>query len=209
MVVPTKRPSVLKEYGRLAPEYDRRWSFYIEATLRETLVRLRIQPRDHVLDVGCGTGMLLEQISAASPQAQLSGMDPSAEMLQIARGRLGENVNLHEGYAESLPFPNAAFDVVVSTNAFHYFRDPLGLSIGLTSRFTAGMHAKNSSSAPHSPRSGSIDTRSTGSGSHDGNGREGPVAPRQHCARRDVGKAGCPASRSSLLGVTERLALVC
>ena len=126
MVVPTKRPSVLKEYRRLAPEYDRRWSFYIEATLRETLVRLRIQPRDHVLDVGCGTGMLLEQISAASPQAQLSGMDPSAEMLQIARGRLGENVNLHEGYAESLPFTNAAFDVVVSTNAFHYFRDPLG-----------------------------------------------------------------------------------
>ena len=123
---PNDTNAVLEEYGKLAPHYDRRWSFYIEATLRETLRRLELRPGENILDVGCGTGQLLKALSDAVPDARLAGADPSPEMLEVARKRLGETVPLKQSHAESLPFSNETFDVVVSTNAFHYFRNPLG-----------------------------------------------------------------------------------
>ena len=42
---------VLTEYARLAGQYDRRWSFYIDATPRETLKRFCPHPGDALLDV--------------------------------------------------------------------------------------------------------------------------------------------------------------
>jgi len=122
----TDTRAVLKEYGNLAPRYDRRWAFYIEATLRETLIRLGLEPGESLLDVGCGTGVLLEALSASVPDAKLWGADPSPEMLEVARSRLGEAARLTQSQAEILSFSDRAFDVVVSTNAFHHFRNPRG-----------------------------------------------------------------------------------
>ncbi len=117
---------VVDEYNRLAPDYDRRWSFYIGATIRETLGRIELQPENRVLDVGCGTGVLLEALSNTTPGTLLAGVDPSADMLAVARQRLDETVSLKQSYAEKLPFPEEEFDVVISTNALHYFRNPPG-----------------------------------------------------------------------------------
>ena len=117
---------VVDEYNRLAPDYDRRWSFYIGATIRETLGRIDLQPENRVLDVGCGTGVLLEALSNTTPGTLLAGVDPSGDMLAVARQRLDETVSLKQSYAEKLPFPEEAFDVVISTNALHYFRNPPG-----------------------------------------------------------------------------------
>jgi ubiquinone/menaquinone biosynthesis C-methylase UbiE len=122
---PAQRGAVLEEYARLAPQYDRRWSFYVTATSRETLTRLRIRPTDSVLDVGCGTGALLAHLSAAVPRAQLAGIDPSPEMLTIARERLPPRVELQQGWAEAVPYADGAFDVVVSCNVLHYVREPV------------------------------------------------------------------------------------
>jgi ubiquinone/menaquinone biosynthesis C-methylase UbiE len=119
------RPAVLEEYARLAPRYERRWSFYVAATSRETLTRLRLNPTDSVLDVGCGTGALLHQLSGSYPCARLAGIDPSPEMLAVARHRLPPGLELKQGWAESIPFPDGAFDVVVSCNVLHYIREPL------------------------------------------------------------------------------------
>ncbi|MES1243253.1 MAG: methyltransferase domain-containing protein [Acidobacteriota bacterium] len=113
---------VVEEYQRLAPHYDAKWSFYIEATTRETLARLNLQPGERLLDVGCGTGALLQRLSA--PGAQLAGVDPVPEMLAMARRRLPPEVELRTGWAERLPFDSEQFDVVVSCNAFHYFHEP-------------------------------------------------------------------------------------
>jgi ubiquinone/menaquinone biosynthesis C-methylase UbiE len=115
---------VLAEYGRLAPLYDERWSFYIEATTRETLARLRLRPLDRLLDVGCGTGALLHRLASGNPAVRLTGVDPVPEMLAVARRRLSRDVELREGWAERLPFPSERFDVVVCCNAFHYIREP-------------------------------------------------------------------------------------
>ncbi len=116
--------AVAREYHKLADRYDERWAFYVEATLRETLGRMDLQQSDSILDVACGTGALLQMISVLNPRAQLFGADLSAEMLSVAKSRLGSTAELRKGRADELPFDSGSFDTVVSTNAFHFFRQP-------------------------------------------------------------------------------------
>lgn len=122
---PEKQNPVVDEYSRLAEDYDSKWSFYVDATTRETMARLSVGPTDRVLDVGCGTGALLHQLARIYPQAHLAGVDPVPEMLAVARRRLPPSVDLREGWAERLPFADGSFDVVVSCNMFHYIRKPI------------------------------------------------------------------------------------
>lgn len=119
------RDPVVKEYSRLAREYDTRWSFYIEATTSATIGRLSLPPTGRVLDVGCGTGALLQELARKFPQVTLVGVDPVPEMLAVARGRVLPSTELREGWAEELPFEDNDFDVVVSCNMFHYVRQPV------------------------------------------------------------------------------------
>lgn len=69
-----------------------------------------------VLDVGTGTGVVA--ITAARIGAQVTGLDLTAELLEHARenSRISqqEQIVWTEGDAESLPYPDASFDVVVS-----------------------------------------------------------------------------------------------
>lgn len=74
-----------------------------------------------LLDVGCGSGMLLTL--AAERGAEPSGIDVTPELLAIARERL-PGADLREGDMESLPFADAAFDAVTGVNAFQFAGDP-------------------------------------------------------------------------------------
>jgi ubiquinone/menaquinone biosynthesis C-methylase UbiE len=116
---------VLAEYQGLAPEYDRKWGFYIAATTRETIRRLELRPRMRILDVGCGTGALLEELSRLVPSASLVGVEPVPGMLAVARRRLPATVRLLEGWAENLPCSDESFDLVLSSNVLHYISRPL------------------------------------------------------------------------------------
>src|SRR5207247_10649198 len=122
-----QRYAVLREYARLAPGYDRRWSSYIQAGVRGTLARLGARPAGAVLDVGCGTGALLAALAQSEPPlgVRLAGLDPSPEMLAVARSKLAPAVELRGGWAEGIPYGDATFDVVVSCSVFHYLRRPM------------------------------------------------------------------------------------
>ena len=74
---------VVEEYSRNAKVYDTKWSFYVEATIRETMSRFSLRPTDRLLDVGCGTGTLLHRLSATYPGAQLSGVEPVPRCWQL------------------------------------------------------------------------------------------------------------------------------
>lgn len=115
-----------EEYSRLAARYDARWTAYLERTTREVLTRLGARPGERILDVGCGTGFLLERLRRAVPNVVLAGVDPVPEMLAAARHRLpaSESVDQRVSSAERLPFADLSFDAVVSASVLHYVRDP-------------------------------------------------------------------------------------
>ena len=75
------------------------------------------EPGLTLLDVGCGTGTMLERYAAGG--CEVTGLDASAAMLAQARRRLGPGAHLHLGDAARMPFADAAFDLVVMTMVLH------------------------------------------------------------------------------------------
>ncbi len=74
-----------------------------------------IAPDEVGLDVGCGTGVVA--VTAASRGAKMSGIDPTVALLERAKDNAALAqvcVDWHEGGAESMPFQDEAFDVVLS-----------------------------------------------------------------------------------------------
>ncbi len=78
-----------------------------------------------VLDVGCGTGRLVERLVDAGGPDRVVGCDFSAGMLREAAARLqgSAGATLVQGDATRLPFRDGVFDAAVSTEAFHWFPD--------------------------------------------------------------------------------------
>ncbi|WP_293285490.1 methyltransferase domain-containing protein [Microcoleus sp. PH2017_40_RAT_O_B] len=74
--------------------------------MEETLNRLDINQGEHILDLGCGTGVLIQRLLQVSPEAEVFGVDTCAEMLEIAKQKLPEFVELKLGSADNLPFPS-------------------------------------------------------------------------------------------------------
>lgn len=118
--------AVRQEYDRLAPIYDRRWQNYINKSLSFLLDFADFPPNASILDVACGTGELAQLLLEQHSQQQITGVDISESMLQIARNKLDThpNVSLHLASVKSLPFDNDSFDLVICANAFHYFENP-------------------------------------------------------------------------------------
>ena len=111
---------VRDEYDALSAEYDRRWRRYVDRTIAGTLRRVSLLPGEAILDVGCGTGALLDRL----PEAKRRGVDLSLAMLARARSR--SCGCLAAGDAERLPFAGESFDVAVSTSSFHFWSAPSG-----------------------------------------------------------------------------------
>lgn len=92
---------------------------------KKVLARLRLRGDEVVLDAGCGTGRLTAGLLQALPRGRVVGVDLSQNMLRSAREHLAKfdsRVSLLACDLLHLPFERA-FDVVVSTAAFHWVLD--------------------------------------------------------------------------------------
>jgi ubiquinone/menaquinone biosynthesis C-methylase UbiE len=94
-------------YSRL---YSRRELHALDLALRW------IEPGSRVLDLACGTGRITQHLMASG--VEVVGADISLPMMEMARDKLSETVALVGCDAEALPFPDAAFDWVVSVRLF-------------------------------------------------------------------------------------------
>jgi SAM-dependent methyltransferase len=82
-----------------------------------------IRPGERVLDVACGTGVLAREAATRSGSpGYVAGLDPIPGMLEVARQR-APGVDWREGVAETLPFADDSFDVVVSQFGLMFFTD--------------------------------------------------------------------------------------
>jgi ubiquinone/menaquinone biosynthesis C-methylase UbiE len=90
----------------------------------ELILRL-LRPRkgERILDIGCGTGdhlLLLCRLGF-----DVTGLDASPYMLDIARSRLGNKASLKIGRAEDLPFEDNEFDLATLIITLEFLDDPL------------------------------------------------------------------------------------
>jgi ubiquinone/menaquinone biosynthesis C-methylase UbiE len=120
-----RQQAVRHAYTGLARRYDRRWAVYVEATVAATLRRMELAQGESVLDVGCGTGVLLHELRRLDPAVRVTGIDLAPAMLSLAAGKLCSKALLAVADAAALPFPAASFDLVVSTSSLHYWPDPV------------------------------------------------------------------------------------
>jgi trans-aconitate 2-methyltransferase len=93
---------------------------------KKVLARLHLRGDEFVLDAGCGTGRLTAELLEALPNGRVLGIDLSQNMLRSARehlsGRFGTRSSLLACDLLHLPLKRA-FDVIVSTAAFHWVLD--------------------------------------------------------------------------------------
>jgi SAM-dependent methyltransferase len=82
-----------------------------------------------VLDVGTGPGRLAVAIAHAAPHLHVDGVDLSPAMIAAARrdcaaAGLAERVTFEVADVGRLPYPDATFDLVVSSMSLHHWSDP-------------------------------------------------------------------------------------
>src|SRR3989338_11716741 len=90
---------------------------------KKVLRAISLRSGMRVLDIGCGTGVLLKVAKEMYPDVSFIGCDPDKQALAIAERRLAKaklSVELTEAFAESLPLPDGSLDVCFSTLAFHH-----------------------------------------------------------------------------------------
>jgi ubiquinone/menaquinone biosynthesis C-methylase UbiE len=82
-----------------------------------------------LLDIGTGPGWLLLKVREACPGLALTGVDIAPGMVEKARDNISRTViagaiDVREGAAHRLPFPDRSFDAVVSTGSLHHWKHP-------------------------------------------------------------------------------------
>lgn len=108
-------------FDRAAPTYDLA-AFPFFTPFGEALVEFaQLGPEDHVLDAGCGTGAVLA--SAYERGGSAAGIELSPAMAERARAA-APGADVLVGDAAALPFPDGAFDVVLSGFVVFFIQDP-------------------------------------------------------------------------------------
>jgi ubiquinone/menaquinone biosynthesis C-methylase UbiE len=114
-------------FDRWASTYD--WIFpsvFYQAIHKRLLEHVNLPNRANVLDLGCGTGRLLDRLADRFPDLRGTGLDFSPEMLRQARQRNHHHPRLIyvQGNAEALPFADSQFDAVFNTLSFLHYPKP-------------------------------------------------------------------------------------
>lgn len=117
--------NVIHTYRFYAPLYDRLFGAVLEPGRREMLKAVAAMAPATVLEVGVGTGLTLARYA---PKTHITGIDISEEMLDIARTRAAgmpsRTIVLRQMDAESMDFPDAAFDCVTIPYVLSVTPDP-------------------------------------------------------------------------------------
>ncbi len=114
-------------FDRWAPNYDGLLTTIFYQTVHQRLLEfVQLSPQARVLDLGCGTGKLLQRLARRYPQMQGIGLDLSPQMLRLARktNRFHPRLMFITGNAEALPFSDRQFEAVFNCISFLHYPHP-------------------------------------------------------------------------------------
>lgn len=125
-----KQPANIEEirssFSAQAKDFEsERMNFSKQEYLDYTIQAIQAQKTDALLDAAAGTGACGRSLSPLV--ASVVCLDATAAMLQQGRGLAEKaglsNIRFVQGYVEQIPYPDAAFDIVMTRLAFHHFTE--------------------------------------------------------------------------------------
>lgn len=120
-----RRDTIAGGFTETASDYDGAVRFNIEGAQR---LVLSIPPGryDRVLDVGCGTGWAAQAVIDRFHPSHVTGVDPSAGMLDQFHAKLGDvegvQISLVNAGVEDMPVEPGSYDLVIASMAYHWFQ---------------------------------------------------------------------------------------
>ena len=117
--------------GVLASAYAKATRMAIDSYYRQVAKKIVAHLKSGtILDLGTGPGYLPIEIAKKSPEIQITGIDLSRKLIQMARANastagLADRLNFQLGNAAALDFEDSFFDMVISTGMLHSIKEPV------------------------------------------------------------------------------------
>lgn len=110
----------MKFFNIIAPFFDLAMKVVGHSdSLEKVAERMDFSEGDKLLDLGGGTGQLLNYIPE---EVDVTLLDSSGKMLKRARNKIQrQNIEYVKGRGDNMPFPDQIFDHIVIADAFHHF----------------------------------------------------------------------------------------
>ena len=112
-----------RRYGYGGYKYDGRWS----VVAKQLVETYGLKPGARILDVGCGRGFLLYELSKLVPGATVAGFDVSEYALATAKEEVRPFLFRHRA-EDPFPFADQSFDLVISLNTLHNLPVPAAVA---------------------------------------------------------------------------------
>ena len=102
-----------RRFGFGGYKYDGRWRPVADALAEH----YNLQPGERVLDVGCGKGFLLYELTQSVPGIEVEGVDISKYAIENSKEEIKPRLRIAD--ANALPYDDRSFDLVISLNTLH------------------------------------------------------------------------------------------